>query len=81
MIIAISTKHFSILICLLCVCCLLLSSDAEISYRQQLEKKLKEMSDKSVFREKLSQQEMQNYKSQLDSLQEAYDQLSMRLYS
>ena len=34
------------------------------------------MNEKNMFREKLSQQEMENYKSQFESLQEAFDELS-----
>lgn len=54
----------------------ILRSDNEIAYRQKLEKKLKEINDSSVFKDKLSQQELESLKLQLNSVQGDYDELS-----
>lgn len=54
----------------------ILRSDNEIAYRQKLEKKLKEINDSSLFKDKLSQQELESLKLQLNSVQGDYDELS-----
>lgn len=54
----------------------ILRSDNEIAYRQKLEKKLKEINDSSLFKDKLSQQELESLKLQLNSVQGDYDDLS-----
>ena len=54
------------------------STDNEITYRQELETKLKELIETTSFEKKLLEQEIENSKSQLSFSNETVEQLGKK---
>ena len=56
------------------------STDNEITYRQELETKLKELIETTSFEKKLLEQEIENSKSQLSFSNETVEQLGKKTW-